>query len=101
MRVLNLPFSRNNSIVPSEHSDYLLKLPYSDTVSNHLHTVHGSATFALAEISSGYFLNQEFPDMADRTIPVLRQARIKYQKAGQGDLFSKAKIRHTNPDQIR
>lgn len=90
MKVLNLPFTKKNSIVQSDLNQYLLMLPFSDMVANHLDTVHGAASFALAESTSGYFLNLHFAEIAEETVPVLRSACIKYKQKASGNLYATA-----------
>jgi len=100
MKVLNLPFTKKNSIVQSDLNQYLLKLPFSELVANHVDTVHGAASFALAESTSGYFLNQHFAELADVTVPLLRMASIKYKQKASGDLYSQASFTTASVDDI-
>ncbi|MBK7691663.1 MAG: DUF4442 domain-containing protein [Bacteroidetes bacterium] len=80
MRVLDLPFTKRLGITKSELKPYLLRLQFSNENTNHIGTIHGSASYSLAEITSGYFLNTNFADIADDTLPILRNASIKYKK---------------------
>ena len=66
---------------------------------NHLDTVHASALFALAEASSGYFLLNEFSELAD-IIPVVRKVETKYKKPATSSVFSKAKFQETGKNEI-
>ncbi len=100
MKVLNLPFTKRLGVVKSDLSQYLLRLKFSSNTTNHLGTVHGSASYGLAEITSGYFLNTHFADIADETIPILRNANIKYKKGCLSSLYSKAKLIDTTLDDI-
>lgn len=70
-------------------------MPFTEKVINHLGTLHGSASFALAEITSGYFLNTNFKDIADQTIPILRGSTVKYRKVTSSTLYSRAKLKGT------
>ncbi len=88
MKVLKFPFTHKLNIRTSSRTPYLLELPYSEKILNHLSTIHGSASYALAEISSGYFLNTRFADIADQTIPIPRESRVKYKIAGKSSLYS-------------
>ena len=92
MKILSLPFTRQLGITLADESEYLLQLNYSNNILNHIGTVHASASYALAETTSGYFLNDNFKDIADSTIPILRLSTVKYRKAGLGNLFSTAKF---------
>lgn len=100
MKVLNLPFSKKNQIQKSDKAGYLLMIPFSEKISNHLNTVHGSASFSLAETTSGYYLNSLYSDIADSTIPILRASCIKYKKPVVGNLYSKAKLKDTTCEDI-
>lgn len=92
MKVLNLPFTKKIGIEKSEKPNYLLQLKSNNKNFNHLETIHGSASFSLAETTSGYFLSLNFADIANNTIPILRSSSIKYKKSSAGTLYSKAKL---------
>jgi len=66
---------------------------------NHLETVHASAQFALAEATSGYFLQNEFEDMTN-ILPVVRKVDMKYKKPAQGSILSKACFLNTDKQKI-
>nr|MBP6316090.1 YiiD C-terminal domain-containing protein [Chitinophagaceae bacterium] len=100
MRVLDLPFTKRLGITKSELKPYLLRLQFSNENTNHIGTIHGSASYSLAEITSGYFLNTNFADIADDTLPILRNASIKYKKSCVSILYSKAKLIDTTLDDI-
>lgn len=100
MKVINLPFSKKNKILKSTKEGFLLMMPFSPQSENHLGTMHGSASFALAEITSGYFLNQNFADIADQTIPILRSSNIKYKKGTTSSLYSKARLKNLDNSDI-
>lgn len=51
MDVLELPITQNLGIIPSDKEPYLLKLVFGKPNQNHVHSVHASAFFALAEIT--------------------------------------------------
>ena len=100
MRVLDLPFTKRLGITKSELKPYLLRLQFSNENTNHIGTIHGSASYSLAEITSVYFLNTNFADIADDTLPILRNASIKYKKSCVSILYSKAKLIDTTLDDI-
>lgn len=101
MKVLNLPLTKNLHIQVTKHGSYLLEMVHHPHLLNHLETIHGSASYALAEISSGYFLNTEFRDIADQTIPILRESRVKYRLAGEGNLYSKVALVGMTDEEVR
>lgn len=100
MRVLSLPFTERNGIRISDSPHYLLQLDPTENVLNHLGTLHGSALFALAEISSGYLLQINFADIADQTIPILRSSTVKFRKMGTGNIYSSAEFNRTDVAEI-
>ena len=100
MKVLKFPFTHKLNIRTSSRTPYLLELPYSEKILNHLSTIHGSASYALAEISSGSFLNTRFADIADQTIPILRESRVKYKIAGQSSLYSKVQLKDMSEEDV-
>ena len=57
-----------------------MELPLTENVQNHVGSMHASAQFALPEISSVDFLRQQFEDLQDKVIAVVRRAEIKYSK---------------------
>jgi len=76
MDILSIPFVRHTGI---ERSDQGLQLVFADKVQNHLQTMHASAQFTLAETASGDFLQEAFPELAGKVIPVLRDAQVKFK----------------------
>lgn len=60
MNVFELPFNRFIGLEPSTDSEYLLMVRDRQEYLNHLNTVHASTQFALAEATSGFFLQNEF-----------------------------------------
>lgn len=92
MKVLEMPLTKRFGIVQSDDSNYLLKQLYDKKNLNHIDTLHASAIYSLAEITSGFFLKKIFPQYAENTIPILRSSNIKYKKACNTSLFSKAKL---------
>ena len=101
MKVLNLPLTKNLHIQTTEKGTYLLEMVHHPNLLNHLETIHGSASYALAEISSGHFLNTRFRDIADQTVPILRESRVKYRLAGEGNLYSKVAMVGITEEEVR
>jgi acyl-coenzyme A thioesterase PaaI-like protein len=100
MQVLDLPFSRTLAIKPATIDGFLLQLDFSPQVVNHIGTIHAAASFALAETTSGYFLQFNFADIASQTIPLLRASKVKYTRGATDDLFSRAVLRGTTVDEV-
>ena len=99
MDVTNLPFNRFIGIKLSDKNDYLLMLDNRPEYRNHLDTVHASAQFALAEATSGYFLLNELSELTE-VISVVRRVETKYKKPATGAVFSKAKFREIEKNEI-
>ena len=68
----------------------VLSMPFDERIHNHLETAHAGAQFILAETMSGLFLKARFPDLADKVVPVLREANIKYKRQATSDLIAYA-----------
>jgi hypothetical protein len=65
---------------------------------NHVGTVHASVQLALAEASSGQWLMQAVPDLADKVIAVVRRVDAKFKKPMLGPVYSRAA---TNADSVQ
>ena len=78
MDVTTIPFVEKVGVIRS--SEGLLELSFSESIQNHLQTIHASAQFALAETASGEILQRVFPELEGKVVPVLREAQIKYKK---------------------
>ncbi len=89
MKITEVPFSKHIGIETSDQANQLI-LPFSDHVKNHLGTFHAGAQFSLMETASGEFLQQQFPELVGKVIPVLRKAEAKYKKPATSDLKSLA-----------
>lgn len=99
MEILEIPFNRFINLKYSTNPEYLMMLDNKDVYHNHLGTVHASALFALAEATSGFFLQQEFQQLVN-VIPVVRKVETKFKKPANGAIFSKASFVEATPQQI-
>ncbi len=90
MDITQVPFSKHIGIKHSDDEGKLI-LPFADHVKNHLGTFHAGAQFSLMETASGEFLQQQFPELVGKVIPVLRKAEAKYKKPATSDLKAFAK----------
>jgi len=63
-----------------------MELPFNNSVLNHIGHMHASAQFGLAEISSGAFMREAFPDLEGKVLAVVRRAEIKYSIPVEADL---------------
>ena len=77
MRATDIEFVKLIGIEQSQNS---VSLAYKKDVLNHIESIHASAQFTLAETQSGLHLQELFPELVGRVIPMLRESKIKYRK---------------------
>jgi len=90
MEVTEIPF--NIYVGIRDMGDGTLQLRESDDLRNHLGTVHAGAQFSLAEAASGAFLQERFPELAGKVVPVVRASEIKFKKQANGTLKALASV---------
>lgn len=78
MDVTEIPFVEKFGISRAEGGG--LELPFTASLQNHLQTLAASAQFTLAETASGDALQQLFPELAGKVVPVLRDSTIKFKQ---------------------
>ena len=101
MNVLEIPFNKFLGLQKADSdNDYILKLEERQEYLNHLGTLHASSLFALAEATSGEYLLNQFKNYKLDIIPVVRKVEIKYNKPGNGTVYSKADLVDTNTNEI-
>ena len=100
MDILAIPFHRFLNIKRNESDDFIFKIDERPEYSNHLGTVHACVQLSLAEASSGEFLLNQFDELKNELIPVVRKTEVKYHKPANGELFSKAAFLSTNKQNI-
>ena len=99
MNVIDIPFNAFLKIEkPPADSPYLFQLQESPSYLNHVGTVHASVQLALAEATSGEWLMQTLPELADKVVAVVRRVEAKFKKPMQGAIYSRAT---TSVDEIR
>ena len=77
MKVSDIPYAKLTGI---EQNDTKLSLQKREDILNHINTIHASAQFTLAETQSGMYLQEIFPELKEKAVPLLREAQIKYSK---------------------
>lgn len=93
MNTIEIPFNRFIGIKkPGNQDQFLLELPASENLNNHLGTVHASAQFALAEACSGEFLLKIFEKHANNIVPVVRKVETKFKNPANGKLTASASL---------
>ncbi len=86
MEITSVPFF--NKVGIGKTDEGTLTLPIDDSVLNHLNTLNASALFTLAEPASGEALQNRFPELAGKVIPVLRDSQIKFRKPATTDVMA-------------
>ncbi len=90
MDVTKIPFVEKIGVVKQANGE--LELPFIPSNHNHLATLHASAQFALAETASGKILQDLFPELVGKVIPVLRSSQIKFRKPAQSSVIARPSV---------
>ena len=85
MKAVDIPFIHH---IGMEEKSGQLSLKYKNSVLNHVRTIHAAAQFALAETQSGIHLQNLFPELKGKVLPILRDGQIKYKKPAKGKIFA-------------
>lgn len=96
MNLKDIPFAKVLGVADSGEG-FLFELANDEKYTNHLGTVAAAAQFSLAEFASGQWMINEFPDLAQQVIPVLRKSEVKFKKPAYGKVRAKASV----PDEIK
>jgi acyl-coenzyme A thioesterase PaaI-like protein len=88
MEITDIPFAQTLGLKKS--ADGVLELGFDDGVMNHLQTIAAAAQFSLAELASGEYLMQVFPELIDKVVPVLRDSRVKYKRPANSSISAYA-----------
>ena len=88
MRATDIEFVKLVGIKQSENS---VSLAYKKDVLNHIESIHASAQFTLAETQSGLHLQELFPELVGKVIPMLRESKIKYKRPALKNIMAFAK----------
>ena len=100
MDILSIPFHHYLNIENSEAGEnFIFRMEERPELLNHLGTIHACAQLSLAEASSGEFLLQQFRELKDSVIPVIRKTEVKYSKPANGTLDSKASYNMGNQEE--
>jgi acyl-coenzyme A thioesterase PaaI-like protein len=83
-----------------EDSGYILEMPESSLLLNHVGTVHASVQFALAEASSGEFLLRHLGEAQGQIFAVLRTSDVKFRKPAHGALRASARFADGTADSL-
>jgi len=87
MNVENIPFVALTGV---KEKDNGLALEFRDELQNHIQTFHAGAQFTLAEAGAGLYLQNQFPELEGKVIPVLRESKLKYKRPAVSEIFATA-----------
>ena len=101
MDILSIPFHRLLNIEPNQKGgEFIFQIEERPELHNHLGTFHACAQLALAEATSGKYLQQEFLELKNVVVPVIRRTEVKYSLPANGTLFSKASFASGSKDEF-
>lgn len=99
MDILSIPFHHLLNIERNQNDDdFIFQIDERPELHNHLGTFHACAQLSLAEATSGEFLQQQFQELKDVVIPVIRRTEVKYSMPANGTLYSKASFSSGSKD---
>ena len=90
MKTARLPITGLIGIEKSEKKEYIFKIRNKPEFHDHLHTVHSSIIFALAEATSYECLTSSLGEYTELTVPVLHKANTEFTGQGTTALYSRA-----------
>jgi len=99
MDVSEIPFAKVVGIESGTSGN--LELPFSERVRNHLQTIHASAQFTLAESASGKALQEQFPELVGKVVPLLRGSQIKFRKPATRTITAHPSVTHEAVERFR
>jgi acyl-coenzyme A thioesterase PaaI-like protein len=77
------------------------KLPFRESLGNHVTTMHAAAQYTLIEAASGAALMASFADMLDDVIPLASGAEVAYRAPALGDCTAEATVDQEDIDRVR
>lgn len=75
-------------------------MPFEPQNLNHVGTSHAAAQFALAELATGSFLQDTFPDLKAEVVGVVRKASVRYRNPGTTRLSAIVDFSDQEADQL-
>lgn len=99
MDILSIPFHQLLRVERSDDDDFIFQLKERPEFHNHLGTFHACAQLTLAEATSGEYLQEQFQEIKDEVVPVIRRTEVKYSMPANGMLSSKASFSTGNKEQ--
>jgi Domain of unknown function (DUF4442) len=90
MNVIETPFIKKVGI--EKTNDGKLVLAFKKDVQNHLQTICAGAQYTLAETSSADFLQNLFPELIGKVIPIIRDSQIKFKQPAIKKIFASSSV---------
>ncbi|MBI5481111.1 MAG: DUF4442 domain-containing protein [Deltaproteobacteria bacterium] len=87
-----IPYLRPHRLEAGEDADgaVTVRMPLSETVTNHVGIVHAGALFTAAETAAGVAAWRVVP--GDRAFVLLRGATVRYTRRAEGDVLARATV---------
>ena len=101
MDILSIPFHKHISIGRAEKSAYIFEIEERPEYLNHLGTIHACVQLTLAEAASGEFLIQEFNELQNEVIPVVRKSEARYHTPANGTLYARAEFYKSDKEAVK
>lgn len=86
MNITDIPFIKYLGII--RNGKGLLELPFSKNLESYFQTQHAGSQFTLAETASIDYLQNTFPLLVGKSIPVLRRSEIKFKKLSKNNIIA-------------
>jgi hypothetical protein len=90
MNILDIPFHKFLNFKKYSVDEFIFIAEEKPEYLNHLNNIHACVQLSLAEASSGEFLLNQFFELRNELIPVIRKTEARYHKPANGSLYSKA-----------
>jgi hypothetical protein len=90
MNILDIPFHKFLNFKKYTGDEFIFFAEEKPEYLNHLNNIHACVQLSLAEASSGEFLLDQFFELRNELIPVIRKTEARYHKPANGALYSKA-----------
>jgi acyl-coenzyme A thioesterase PaaI-like protein len=88
-----VPYAKHSGI--EKLREDTLAIRNKEVLHNHIGTIHAGALYTLAESQSGLFLQQLFPALKGRVVPLLREGSMKYRKPAEEMVYATADVTDT------
>jgi hypothetical protein len=100
MNILDIPFHKFLNFKKHMGDEFIFIAEEKPEYLNHLNNIHACVQLALAEASSGEFLLNQFFELRNELIPVIRKTEARYHKPANGALYSKASFDSVSKEAI-